>query len=868
MIIRLKVQLITLLWFIVLISHAQQFDRNNFDGICKDAVLLTDAEKQKLVDELYPNMELRNFIRPAEAEFLSGIPKEKERSVLRMKLITKAYSLPGKIDKTYGFHKRSSLKETFISCFFSQAYYFRTLKRMVESKAIDQSTLLQAQKIAEEVLLVPRFQERGPNNRPFHFALGNSYAAKLFPGSSYAKRWKNYANAVWSDWYDAGDTYEPGYVAHNIMQVVELGLQLGKEKELKSEKIRQTFYRYRDQISSTGLTFAPGDGTDQSDYVKGLIAVAEITRDETLFWAADVAFWTGNYSVNAGERRNKESVEDQLLYEQLFGQLHKMGLHPRRPDTACSIQRIFPATYQVTDRILMTPSRSPGSPFAGYYLNDCAETTHHAHEDNRGEIYHYEVDSVMYLCRSGWSKWVGHANTFVVEDAMNEFPFYNSQGMLRGHWYKGSTNMRIMRNFQESDDYHFIKSEVPAHDYLFSSTKKNDEGFFYVNPDALAGKCDQMTIKELSFRLNSFPRNEKKNYSFDPGMMWYREYRDIAPCDSAQVIILDNISVSGPAGKRMLFDFETFPENLEIRIYPPGSAKDTTLIRTLKGKDVLDIVALVDSRKGSGKALQVKCDLGRTDILLKGINLDVDFNKDYDRIDVDYCYTSDVSEFLRPSFKIGVNGQAPRSMYVDRQQGGVLKNSVVTQQEEDCYSEFTYKGVFTFDSQWTRKTVLTREGYLAIYDEYLPGESADGMAGGPVWQLMTPPESGINWFDAVAGKKIDKKLMVYFHPDSHNCYGVQRQYKFQNDQSYAVYAQTYLKANIPARFVTVLVPHDASFSGEEIAGISYYNGLPVSRKKPMSISTSIAKDGTSVVSINGLTIKMDVCGQWIVDRNR
>ncbi|MFQ9074375.1 MAG: hypothetical protein ACLR5J_01715 [Lachnospiraceae bacterium] len=34
---------------------------------------------------------------------------------------------------------------------------------------------------------------------------------------------------------------------------------------------------------------------------------------------------------------------------------------------------------------------------------------------------------------------------------------------------------------------------------------------------------------------------------------------------------------------------------------------------------------------------------------------------------------------------------------------------------------------------------MTEEGYLIVVDEIMPGADAEGMAGGPVWQLMNPP---------------------------------------------------------------------------------------------------------------------------------
>jgi hypothetical protein len=871
-----KIKNILFIAFLMLVNshftHSQSFDK-----ICDQFPLVSNIEKKELLKSIFPNMEVRRFVEPAFNEFTTGTSEDKERALLRIKLITEAYFEKEVALNSSDAHHSKSIKATFGTCFFSQAYYFQALYPMVKSGKIDKETLRRAQIIAEQSLLIPENTERGPNNRPFHYAIGNINAANIFPYSKYASKWRGYANGVWSDWYIAGDTYEPGYVAHNLKQIIELGLLLDKKKELCSDRIRQTFYRYRDHISSSGLTFAPGDGNSQADYLPAFIVMAEITGDPTLYWAAEQTFWAGNYSNKGGARRNRYSAKDQELYNKEFAVLIKMGIKPQMPATSCAIQEIFPSTYKVKERLLMSASRQTGNPFVGYYLLDCGETTHHAHEDNRGEIYHYEVDSVMYLSRSGWSKWVGHANTFVVEDAANEFPFYNTQGMIKDYWYKGSTNMRILRNFQASVDYVFKTSDKSAHDKLFVSSNKNEMGYYYVNPDALAGKCDQIQINEIALRINSMPRNVQAKSSYNPGMLWYREYRDIAPCDESKTILIDNISISGPAGKKVLFDFENTPTNIEIKLYPLGSLTDTSLIKTLTGNEIFQVITLVDSKSGGGKVLQVRSDLGRTDVIFKNIKINVNFNKTYNRIDFDYCYQSDVSEFLRPSLKVAVNEQAPRSMYIDRQQGGILMNSNTDQHGDDCFSSFTYNGIFTYDSNWTRKTVLTKEGYLIVVDEYLPGNTADGMIGGPVWQLMNPPQAGMNWFDALAGNSIDKKLMVYFHPDRKNRYGSQAQFKFQNDKNYAVYAQTRLKANVSSRFVTVMVPHDAAKDGIEISGKTNYSGLISAAKdsKTNGITTSLDSIGNAFICIKANNLmnkssKVEVVltqnGSWEVKR--
>ena len=842
----------------------------------------TKTDNQDIVKLVSPTMMLSRFLEPTYREFTKGTPVDKERALLRVKLIVDAYF--SNVD--YSAQKKAdqgkSVKSSFHSDFFSQGYFFGAIKTMKDAGVLDNDLLKKSRIMAEESLTIPLYAERGPNNRAFYYALANAYASQLFLESKDAKKWIKYANDVWNDWYEAGDSYEPGYVSHNIRRVIELGLALGKETELKSEKIRKTFYRYRDHISSTGLTMMPGDGLYQPEYLDALIEMTEVTADPTLYWAADQAFWAGDYWLYRGKRRNRNSKEDIKVYNQEFAKICKMGIKPKIPATACMVQDLYPTTYKVKDRVYMTPGRQPGKPFVGYYILDCGETTHHTHEDNRGDLLHYEVDSIMYLGHTGWSKWVGFANTFVVEDAMNEFPAYSTQGMIQDYWYKGSTNMRILRHFQESENYVFQPSSKVGHDKLFVSTKSKDLGFFYVNPEGFSGKCDKVHIDNISFRINSFPRRTDTRVtaqmagSYNPGMEWVRDSREFAPCDDAKTIVIDNVSICGPAGKNILFDFEKGLPEIEIKVYPVGSLLDSTLIKTIKGNDVYKIVSLVDSKLGNGKALQVRSDLGRTDIYFKNINIDVDFNKDYNRIDFDYCYKSDVSEFLRPSLKVAVNDQAPRSMYIDRQQGGILKDAKTDQKNEDCYSSFSYNGVFTFDSNWTRKTVLTKEGYLIVVDEYIPGKTADGMVGGPVWQMLTPPQAGLHWFDATVINHPDKKLLIYFHPDRLNRYGEQVQYKYQKDNNYAVYAQSRLKANVPARFITVMVPHDASKDGIEISGKTNFAGFmdfPTKSKK--GVFTSLDIEGNASISIKeenkerkieSVDITMNEDGSWDVKR--
>ncbi|MFQ9074377.1 MAG: hypothetical protein ACLR5J_01725 [Lachnospiraceae bacterium] len=104
-------------------------------------------------------------------------------------------------------------------------------------------------------------------------------------------------------------------------------------------------------------------------------------------------------------------------------------------------------------------------------INDRYDTLHHESEDNRGDIYHYEADGILYLKRSSWYKWAEQTNTVVLKDRVEEFPFVYSEGLIKNHWYHGSANLRLMEHFMPDERYqmklerfdrykHFEKAKV------------------------------------------------------------------------------------------------------------------------------------------------------------------------------------------------------------------------------------------------------------------------------------------------------------------------------------------------------------------------------------------------------------------------
>ncbi|MFA5687623.1 MAG: hypothetical protein WC959_00490 [Kiritimatiellales bacterium] len=809
---------------------------------CADSVeQVSAADKATLIKQLKPNMEVRRFIADGLAEVAENTETSKQKALLRLWLLTEYLQL----DETesgqvvLNAHTTKSVTATMAGCFFSQARIMTLYDALRQDGRVTPELSQRIQQVAETYFFPA---ERGPNNRPLHFAIAQAYAKTLFPQSERAGNWAEYAEAVWMDFYGPGDNYEPGYVAHWFPQILQLGGILGKEEKLKGGKMRAMLYRLRDHVSPSGLVVAPGDGHGQEAYVDGLIAAVECTGDPTLLWAAEKTLLAGTagYARDHKGERVPENQQREVL-ESRLGAFYRAGITAEMPGVSSAVSLLYPATYKIPDRLILNPARTAGNPYAALYLNDRQNTTFHGHEDNRVEVYHYEVDGILYLSRSHWSKWPGQANTFVVSDSTLEFPYNQTGGMASDYWYRMSSNLRLMLDYQDSADW---QSETPGR--RFHETRRN-LGYSHTNPDGLEGKCDNLKLNTVAIQLVNFPRAEiekesdhyLRGLSFDRGgVAWYRDYRKIAPSDGPYELFLSKLFVAGKSGEKIIERFDRISENLKVCYYPPGSKNQEPQI--LNNDQLLSIVN--DPQTGE-RVLKVICPPGRIDLVLDTGGLTVDLNKEYQRLGCLINYQSDVSEFLRAPVKFAVNGFAPRSMYADNQQGGLLTGFSVEENENGCFGSASYEGVWTYDSSWTRQTLLRPEGILIVVDRFIPGKTADGMIGGPVWQLFSPPGSGLHWFDAAQDFVSGRRLMVYFDYKRGTQYGVQLQPKLWGMNDYAVSSRRKFTAGKEEVFVTVLVPHAADSTGIDVCGKPHYMGVETGRAAGYGITAGVLENG-------------------------
>jgi hypothetical protein len=714
--------------------------------------------------------------------------------------------------------------------------------------------------VARETLLAyPR--ERDANNRPFHFALGAGYAARLYPQAPEAARWRAYAEAVWDDFYTYGDFYEPGYIAHNFSQVIELGELLGKEEEIRGQKMRAMYDRLRDHISPSGQAVEPGDGGYGEDYVEGLTRAARVTRDGTYLWAAERAFLASPVSKNTpGVIADLPPERRQELLRRQFGTLYDAGIKPELPLTRSAVQQLYPLTHRVPDRVILSPGREPGKPYAGMYINDTAETLHHAHEDNRGEIYHYEADGVLLLKRISWQKWAGQTNTFVVGDPTIEFPFNYSGGMKSGHWYRADANIRPLRLVQEDDRWkRAIQDPLDEpYDLELFDQKNSAGGFSWENPRGFSGEFDRIKLREVTLSLHNFPRSTGGAYgatsspddAFPSALFWYRDYRDIAPADGSVGVLLRGLRLTGPAGTHELDALAALPSGTRAFLYPAGGKGKAGERLELAGEELGRLIKPAIDPESQRQCLRVTVPPGRLDLRFTIPEMQVDLTKEYPRLGFDYRYESNVSEYLRTPIAVFVNGLRLRSIYVDQQQGGQLVSAQADTRDGDSAGDVRYDGVYTSDSAWRRRAILTREGYLVVLDEFTAGPSAGGMVAGPVWQLPNVSERGLNWFSAMI-PNTDTSLLVYLDPRRGREFSSQFQPKLWAKKEYAVYAKGTLDAGRTERFVSVLIPFNTGkSSAANIAGKSNYHGALIGKKELDSgITTSVSDAGETTAII-------------------
>jgi hypothetical protein len=183
---------------------------------------------------------------------------------------------------------------------------------------------------------------------------------------------------------------------------------------------------------------------------------------------------------------------------------------------------------------------------------------------------------------------------------------------------------------------------------------------------------------------------------------------------------------------------------------------------------------------------------------------------------------------------------------------------------DDSFGQFAFNHYYGPGSCWTRRAVLTAEGYLVVLDRYVGGAAlGDGYHGGPVWHLArnkgrTDGPSEQNFFDAPAldyawWQTEHHRVILYLHDDGQLRFGSRMQTKSQDipSETLTVFSYKPVSAAEPSFFLSVLVPCVPGVLPEEVAG---------------TIKTIVDHKGNAEATIGRVWVTVNDDGNWAVQR--
>ena len=292
-------------------------------------------------------------------------------------------------------------------------------------------------------------------------------------------------------------------------------------------------------------------------------------------------------------------------------------------------------------------------------------------------------------------------------------------------------------------------------------------------------------------------------------------------------LFLANLRLSGPKGELVLDDFR------KQRVWHGGRQ------------------AAAPGQSTGQKALRVSVARGTSFVWRDGF--DTTFSTaDYDRFKFSWLMQG-VEQGWSKSLIFRVDG-SPSDFHVPlRPQTAEVSQARVDVRGADQFGEFEAVGWFTDDSRLRRRMVLLGEGPLVVCDELLPGRQADGWVAGPLWHLFDRPQANGNWFDTAGGRN----LLVWLGPAPGRSLGVQTAELWSGMRPFTVFAKETLKAGRPARFVSVLVPYEATVQAAHLAG-----AIHVDESREGSVKIELPLPGGAAV------VRFDPVGMWTVQRTK
>ena len=591
-------------------------------------------------------------------------------------------------------------------------------------------------------------------------AVGTAYAIHALPEAPNWQTWRNWLDRLWDYWYEDRDMQEDAgdYNAVMMRDIIRWAELDGKTELLKDPGMVKMFERYRDQVAPNGSM--PEYGDDFYGRAMDWIYIFEYCAN--LFDDPTFAY----AARHMYDWAIKNGLPDFFLDTEMFD-IPDLYDNAYLNDKAATIAtKNYKGEKNVSEKIFLRTSKTDGTPFI--MLDNARFRISHSHPAARGSVVYYEYDNIP-LYHSLTRRFVDprYQNVPLLMEDVGYYPFDTAPGNRMnpgrgrtGIWYHDSLDLSAL---PECDDNDTSKREI-----------------------------DQICL-----------RLSKESHP----VIWY---------------YVDNIRLEGPAGVKMIYDFEN------------GG------VGNFKRKD--NPFENVEGGSNSNKALRVTAD--DSDVFYSS-NEELRFSlNDYTHIKWDWktatpegdattglwsifrvwdndCDESKVTRATLSGYGACYIQIAPGEMFNDN---SYMTDEMVENKGGDTYTSFKLNSHLTPNTTVERRIVLTEEGYAVIQDTVTAGEEADGYFGGPVFNLYNVKESGKNWFLQKGEKKWYRNskdnegatngMLVYYAERGDAKAGHIK----STTGADTTYLKTTMKKNTPTTFITVLAPNlDDAKSGKDIA---------------------------------------------------
>ncbi len=591
-------------------------------------------------------------------------------------------------------------------------------------------------------------------------AVGVSYAIRALPESPKWQEWRDWLDKLWDYWYEDRDMQEDAGDYNGVMMrdIIRWAEIDGKPELLKDDGMKKMFSRFRDQLAPNGSM--PEYGDDFYGRAMDWIYIFEYCAN--LYEDPTFAY----AARHLYDWAIKNGLSDFFVDTEMFDIPDLYDEAYLNEEAATISTRNYKNQKDATAKILMRSSKLDGNPFI--MVDNPKYRISHSHPAAKGSVVYYEYDNIP-LYHSLTRRFVDprYQNVPFFMDDAGYYPFDESPGNKQNPG-RGRTG-------------------VWYHDELDLSALPPSDG----------SDASMRDVDSISLRLSRESNPE----------IWY---------------YIDNIRLEGPAGTRMIYDFEDGGVGNFKRSDSPfenvagGYESDHMMKITIDDSSVF-YNATTNLKISMNEYTHIKWDwktetpVGDTTTALWSIF----------RIWDNKCDESKVTNATLDGYGNCYIQIAPGELFNDN---GYMTDEMVENSGKDTYTSFKLNDHIKKGSTVERRIVLTEEGYAIIQDTVTPSETADGFIGGPLFNIYNVKESGANWFLQKGEKKwyrnssdsegaTNGMFVMYGQKD-----GAQIGHLKSVIGADTTYLKTTMVKNTPMNFITVLAPNlNDQKTGEEIA---------------------------------------------------